>query len=426
VKSQQVRRLNVAREVEKLTQADVRRHIEAAIAGTYTDGAGLALKINANGAASWTLRYTLAGKQRERGLGSATTVDLKEARRRAKAAHAEVHDGKDVIAERRAERATAKPVPVTTFRAAAEACIANRAGKWDCPITPAQWAASLERYAYPVIGTKPVADVTLDDVDAILRQPARDDGDDPRPIWVSRMETANRVLMRLRMVLDYAIAKGWRPEGSNPARIDGPLQHRLPGRDKKVEHHAALPHSAIPSFMERLRARRGVAAKALEFLILSGGMRSDETRGTPWGEIDMAGRSWFVPGPRMKGREAHTVPLSDSAMALLEKVRADLPAEPAPSDLIFPGPTNRRLSDVALSKIARLCAPGVDLTVHGFRTSFRGWAAGKASWEACEHAIAHKVKGAPGAYIRPEGTLDERRRLLQMWGDYCDAVPAGL
>jgi integrase len=404
----------MARRIEQLKPADVRRLIEAREPGAYADGAGLYLRITATGAASWSLRY----RGRELGLGSTVAVTLAEARRKAKQARDEIDAataaGVDPVQQRKAARAPAAPAePAVTFQQAAEQCIGNRAGKWRNPITPKQWLASLARYAFPVIGGKAVASITKADVDAVLR-----------PIWATKMETASRVKMRLGVVLDYAAEMDWRGAGDNPAKYTpAAVEHRLGGRIKRVKNLASLPAEAIPGFVARLRQRGGMAARSVEFIVLTAA-RSMEARGATWAEIDLTAKLWRIPAARMKTHEEHLIPLSDASVALLETVRGNL-GKPAPSALIFPGPTGRPLSDVAISKIAKLCAP-VPVTVHGFRASFRGWAEDKASWAACEHCLAHKVKGVAGAYVRPEATLAARRVLLDAWADYCDGAPVPL
>jgi integrase len=401
----------MARTVEKLTQGEVDRLISEAAPGLFSDGGGLGLRIGANGAASWSYRYTLGGKGRERGLGSASVVKLPEARRLAVQAAAEIRSGRDVVAER---KAAAAPAPnVATFREAARQYIAKEQEGWRNPVHRAQWTATLERHVYPVIGDKPVSAITVADVVDVLA-----------PIWTETPETANRVASRIRLVLDMTIGLGWRT-AANPAALAA-LKHqpRLPKRSVKVEHHPALPYGAMPAFMVALRARGGTAARAVEWIVLTAA-RSMEARGATWGEIDLAARLWTIPADRMKGGREHVIPLSDAAMALLTDLRIEL-STLDPAALMFPSPTDAKapLSDVALSKITKLAA-GANITVHGFRSTFRDWAGDCTDFprEVAEAALAHVAGDSVEQAYRRGTALAKRRALMEAWGDYVDGVP---
>jgi integrase len=404
----------MSRRIEQLTQGEVDRLTTEAKPGLYADGGGLGLRINASGAASWTFRYTWEGKGRERGLGSAGKVTLKEARHLAALAGADVRAGKDVVADR---KAAAPPPTVRTFREVAGQYIAKEEGGWRNEVHKAQWRSTLENHVYPVIGAKGVDAITVDDVVDVLE-----------PIWVKTPETARRVASRIRLVLDMAIGRGWRT-AANPASL-AILKHqpRLPKRRVVVEHQAALPYSALPAFMVALRARGGRAAKAVEFVILTAA-RSMEARGATWGEIDLEAKTWTIPPKRMKGDKQHIVPLSDAAMALLEALRADLNlGVPDPTALLFPSPNNQLepLSDVAMSKIAKLCAIGVPLTIHGFRSTFRDWAGDCTAFprEVAEQALAHASGDKVEAAYRRGTALAKRRLLMDAWGNFADGLPA--
>lgn len=404
----------MAREIERLTQGEVDRLIAEAAPGLYADGAGLGLRINVSGAASWSYRYSLGGKARERGLGSASVVKLPEARRLAAQAGQEARSGRDVVSERKAAATPAPTVP--TFQEAARQYIQKEEGSWRNPIHRAQWKATLESHVYPVIGNTTVDAITVADVVDVLA-----------PIWTETPETANRVRARIMMVLDMAIGLGWRT-AANPAAL-AVLKHqpRLPKRRVVVEHHAALPYGAMSAFMEALRARGGTAAKAVEWIVLTA-VRSMEGRGATWGEVDLEARIWTLPASRMKGDREHVIPLSDAAMALLEALRDDLAgAKPDPTALIFPSPANAKepLSDVALSKIAKLAAAGADVTVHGFRSTFRDWAGDCTDFprEVAEQSLAHATGSAVEQAYRRGTALAKRRALMEAWGNYVDGVP---
>jgi integrase len=400
----------MARQIERLTQGEVDRLITKANPGLYTDGGGLGLKIGGNGSASWSFRYTLDGKARERGLGSASVVPIREARQQAAKAAQDARRGRDVVAER---KAAATPI-VATFQDAARQYIAMEEGGWRNPVHRAQWKATLEHHVYPVIGGKPVDAITVADVVDVLA-----------PIWTDTPETANRVAARIKLVLAMCIGLGWRT-AANPADLAVlKYQPRLPKRRVVVEHHAALPYAAMLEFMVRLRARGGTAARAVEWIVLTAS-RSMEARGATWGEIDLDARTWTIPASRMKAKKEHRVPLSDAAMALLTDLRIELAALD-PAALIFPSPNNplEPLSDVALSKITKLAA-GADVTVHGFRSTFRDWAGDCTAFprEVAEQALAHVTGGAVEQAYRRGTALAKRRALMEAWGDYMDGLPA--
>jgi integrase len=401
----------MARKIEKLTQGEVDRLITEAKPGLHADGAGLGLRINVNGAASWSYRYTFENKARERGLGPARVVTLKAARAAAIKAGQEVRAGVDVVAE---SKAAATPAPtVPTFRDAALQYIAKKEGKWRNPVHRAQWKSTLETHVYPAIGSKPVDQITVADVVAILS-----------PIWTKTPETANRVRARVAMVLDMAFGLGWRT-AANPAAL-AVLKHqpRLPDRRVVVEHHAALDYRNMPAFMTALRARGGTAARAVEWIVLTAA-RSSEARGATWAEVDLTARTWTIPAGRMKGNRPHVVPLSDAAMALL----SDMTTAHDPDALLFPSPMGAKqpLSDVALSKIAKLAA-GADITVHGFRSTFRDWAGDCTEFprEVAEQALAHVTGDAVEQAYRRGTALQKRRALLEQWGNFADGLPAGV
>lgn len=362
----------------------------------------------------WIFRYAFAGKRRDMGLGPYPAVSLAEARRKAEDARKTVAEGKDPVAEARAAAAAAGAIP--TFEEAAGRYIAAHLDTWRNPKHRQQWANTLATYAFPVIGKMSVADVAVGDVLKVLE-----------PIWKQKPETASRLRGRIETVIDWAIARDYRT-AENPARWRGRLQQLLPAKTKirRVEHHPALAWQEIGAFMAALRAQAGSAARALEFCILTAA-RSGEVRGATWAEIDFASAVWTVPGERMKAGREHRVPLSDAALELLHRLRANhreafgKTAMPAPDDFIFPGGRlGRHLSENAMTVLLERMGRG-DITGHGFRSTFRDWCAESTAYprEVAEAALAHTNKDrVESAYLRGDH-LEKRRRLMQDWATFC-------
>jgi integrase len=302
-----------------------------------------------------------------------------------------------------------------TFRNVAKAYLAAHEAGWRNPKHRAQWRATLDAYAMPHMGDLPVADVMTGHVMAALE-----------PIWTAKPETATRVRGRIEAVLDYAAARGWRT-GENPARWRGHVANLLPARGRlaRVVHHAALPWEDIAAFLTDLRGRAGMGARALDFTILTAS-RTNEALGARWQEIDLAEGVWTVPAERMKAGREHRVPLSDTALAIL---RALLPLRPADDDkgaaFVFPGARKGRpLSGMAMLMLLRRMERG-DLTAHGFRSSFRDWAAERTSYarEVAEEALAHTLRDKTEAAYRRGDLFEKRRRLMDDWAAFC-AKPA--
>lgn len=403
--------------------------------GRYSDGDGLHLYIGAAGRRSWVLRYRFGAKRRDMGLGDYPGVSLKEARDRAEAARAHLKAGRDPLDARRDAEAAGADARTRTFRAAAEALLTDKERGWRNPKHRAQWRATLETHVYPRLGDRPVASLTTDDVLAVLR-----------PVWERTPETGSRLRGRIEAVLDAAAASGWR-DGPNPARWKGHLATRLPkARSVRAQrHHPALPYAELGDFMDALRKREGVAAKALAFTILTVA-RTGEVRGMRWREVDFAESVWTVPGERMKAGRAHRVPLSPQAVAILT---AQLPADgskPKPSALVFPGErAGKPLSDMTLSAVVRRMnddaadpehpdapprwrdAEGRAVVPHGFRSTFRDWAGETRAEprEVVERCLAHTIKDkAEAAYARSD-LLERRRPLLAAWAAFCTTAAAG-
>ena len=365
---------------------------------------GLYLQVTSSGARSWILRATVGGKRRDMGLGGFPDVTLAFAREKAREARSKIEQGLDPILER--ERALsllrAEQAKSLSFEAACQALIDAKSDEWRNPKHRAQWAASLATYAYPTIGKLQVGDVGQAHILSILQ-----------PIWKEKTETATRLRGRIEQVLDWARVRGFR-EGENPARWRGHLDKLLPAPTKiaKVVHHKALPIDAMPGFMAQLRQRKGLSARALEFLVLTAA-RSGEVRGATWQEIDMEAAVWTVPAERMKAQKEHRVPLSPQALALL----AGMPRVEG-NDLVFPAPRGGQLSDMTLTNLMRRME--LDAVPHGMRSTFRDWAAERTHFprEVAEMALAHTIGNAVEAAYRRGDLFTKRAEMMKEWGDY--------
>lgn len=391
----------MARITNKLSALKVAR---LAKPGRYADGAGLYLQIGPGGSKSWLLRFMRDGKAREMGLGSVELVTLAEAREKVVHARRQLLEGVDPIEARRTARMRAAEavVPAVTFRKAAEAYIAAHAAGWRNVKHGAQWEATLKAYAYPVLGDLSVAAI---DTSLVMRC--------LEPIWGEKPETASRVRGRIEAVLNWASARGHR-HGENPARWRGHLDKLLPARSKvaRVTHHPALSYGEIPAFMAALRSHAGVAARALEFTILTAA-RTGEVIGAKVGEIDFSAKVWTIPGERMKAGREHRVPLSDRALQIAKTV-------PTNGVFLFAGTKNQALSNMAMLQLLKRMGHG-DLTVHGFRSTFRDWAAEQTGFsnEVAEAALAHVVGDKTEAAYRRGDLFEKRRRLMSAWAAYC-------
>jgi integrase len=398
----------VGRRIEKLTALAVARLKEP---GYYGDGAGLYLQVSKSGTKSWIFRFTFGGKQREMGLGALHTVTLANARESARQHRLTIRDGKDPLEARIADRldAALERARAMSFDDCAAAYIGAHRGGWKNAKHAAQWESTLATYARPVIGALPVADVDTALVVKVLE-----------PIWQSKTETATRLRGRIESILDWATVSKFRV-GENPARWRGHLDNLLadPGKMARVVHHAALPWHEIGAFMADLRQRQGVAARAVEFGILTAA-RSGEVRGARWSEIDLDSALWTVPATRMKGGREHRVPLSNTALAVLR-------AMPRVDDIVFPGQKHASmLSDMSLTAVLRRMDRG-DITMHGFRSTFRDWCAESVAnsfpREVCEHALAHSLPDKVEAAYRRGDLIEKRKVLMQVWADYCATLP---
>ena len=363
--------------------------------GRHGDGGTLYLCVKASGAKSWIQRITIDGRRHDIGLGSFPVVSLAKARERAFANRVAVADGRNPLADKIRAR-------TPTFREAAEKTIEANRPRWRNSKTDRNWTATLDRHAFPVLGSMRVDRIDREDVLRVLT-----------PLWTSRPEQARKLRRRIRATLAWCQAHGFVEHNIAGEVIDG----ALPAQPAVKQHLRSLPYREVADALATVHgSRASLAAKlCLHFTILTA-VRSGETRGANWSEIDLDAREWRIPATRMKAAVEHRVPLSDSALAVLEQA---LPLRDG-SDLVFPSPARRGrpLSDMALTKVLRDTGLSDRATVHGFRSSFRDWCAetGKPR-EIAEAALAHTVGGVEGAYFRSD-LFERRRRLMADWARY--------
>lgn len=400
---------------KKLANALTPLSVKNAKPGRHADGGGFQLLVKDSGARSWVYRYMIAGKSRDLGLGPAAgpgAISLADARDLAAALRLKVKAGTDPLAERQEAEARARAaeqaakVLGVTFRQAAETHIAANEGGWRNAKHRQQWENTLSSYAYPAIGDLPVSEIDTPHVLNILE-----------PIWKTKTETASRLRGRIETVLDSAKARGYR-QGENPARWRGHLAQILPARKKLSRgHHKAMAYEAIPAFLKDLREREAGAALALEFTILTAA-RTGEVLGATWAEVDLAKGVWTVPAERMKAGKEHRVPLCDRAVAILRSCQV------LGSEHVFVGAKGDQLSGMAMSMLLRRMKQ--DVTVHGFRSAFRDWAAERTSYahEVCEMALAHTIANKSEAAYRRGDLFEKRQRLMTDWAGYCASVVA--
>jgi integrase len=352
---------------------------------------------------SWTFRYRYLGRLRRMGLGSARLFTLSDVRKKVVAAQKLLADGIDPLTEKRAARRVAATVAgAPTFEKVAAEYIASRKGAWRDPVRAERWASSLKNHAAN-ISRLPVTDITTDDVLRALK-----------PIWTKKSDMAGKVRGRIENIIDYAVAKKYRPEGPNPASWKGPLGKLLPplSQVRTIVHHPSVPFAEVPALFARIRAVGGVTTNALGFVLLTA-VRSAEARLARWREFDLEAKTWTIPAERTKMNVEHIVPLTDEAIALLPK--------PGKADaLVFPGRTpGEPLSDATMLKALRnLRDDGA--TVHGLRASFRTWAAEATDYprEIAEAALGHRVgDDVERAYARTT-FFDKRRTLMEEWARF--------
>jgi integrase len=360
------------------------------------------------GTKSWIFRYTLDGKSREMGLGALHTVSLAEARGKAADCRKQLDADIDPLEARDAKKVAIalEAAKSITFAKCAESYIRTHKADWKNAKHADQWTNTIETYCGPIIGSLPVQAIDTGLVMKILE-----------PMWSEKPETATRLRGRIERVLDWAKVSKYR-SGENPARWRGHLDKLLPAlkKSKRVKHYAALPFNAIGEFIESLRAQEGVAGRALEFVILTAA-RTGEAISAKWEEIDLVAALWTIPGARMKAGREHRVPLSPAAVKLLQGLEAK-----RHEGFVFRGPNaDAPLSNMAMLELLKRMKR-TDLTVHGFRSTFRDWASELTNYptEMCEMALAHAVGDKVEAAYRRGDLFDKRRRLMADWARFCE------
>jgi len=367
--------------------------------GRVSDGAGLYLYVKKSGRKSWVFMWSKDGTRREMGLGGYPTISLGKAREIAQVQREIIAEGRDPLLLRRQSKEERKAL---TFGEAADHLIETLKSDWTNEKHRHQWRRTVTHYC-SAIRSISVKDIDTDDVLKVLK-----------PIWTTKEETARRLRSRIERILDYSTAHGWR-EGENPARWKGHLKDLLPKRDSsRRRNFAAMPYEAIPAFLQNLDAQEGVARLALEFTIHTAA-RTNETLGATWNEIDFDEGIWNIPAERMKGKQAHSVPLSGRSLEILAEAKAL-----RMSDYVFPGArANRPLSNMSMNMLIRRMSIE-NVTVHGFRSSFRDWCGDQTDFprEVAEAALAHKIGNKVEQAYRRRSALDKRRDLMLKWSDY--------
>ncbi|RQS74631.1 site-specific integrase [Burkholderia sp. Bp8977] len=376
--------------------------------GYLGDGGGLYLQVSPSLTKSWIFRFKLHGRSREMGLGPYPVLSLADARKRAEDCRRLLLDGVDPIEARKAGRLQQKlqAARSMTFADCASTYIAEFRDSWKNPKHAQQWENTIETYANPVIGKLPIQDVDTNLVVRILD-----------PIWKEKQETASRLRGRLEAILNWAKTRELRT-GENPARWRGHLENLLAkkSRARSVKHHPALPYEEIGAFIADLRQQEGIAALALEFTILTAA-RTGEVIGATFDEFDDEQRVWSVPAGRMKGERAHRVPLSLRAAQIVKELRSV-----HASSFLFPGRSlEKPLSNMAMLALLKRMGRG-DLTVHGFRSTFRDWSSELTGYprEVAEAALAHAVGDQVEAAYRRGDLFSKRRQMMEAWAKYCD------
>ena len=378
------------------------REVNTLPVGFHKDGGNLYLKVRDTGSRAWVFRYKLAGKAIEIGLSSVANRSLVQARELAGRMRTALTNGIDPATLVRVKRDTT----AMTFADYAAELIEAKRPSWRNAKHALQWTATLETYAYPSIGGKLPADISLADVKAILL-----------PMWATKTETATRLRQRIEAVIDYAIVHEGAHGRYNPARWKANLDMVLPAASKvtKRVHHAAADYAVVPGILSALRDKDFLSAYCLRFTILTAA-RSGEARGALWNEIDFASKTWTIPAARMKAGVLQRVPLCDEAMQVLTKMREWRMGD---SERVFMGERGGLLSDVAINKTLHSIAP--DVTVHGFRSSFRMWGAETTACPSAvlEAALAHVNPNEVEASYQRSDLFERRRELMQAWCNYC-------
>lgn len=390
--------------IRVLTALKIKQNLKP---GMYADGLGLYLKVRPGSSKSWIFRYRIGGKLRDMGLGPFHTVSLAEAREKAEVCRAIRLKGLDPLEERLKEQQakTIAAAEAITFEKCAENYIDSHKASWKNSKHADQWTATLQTYVYPVFKDRPVSAID----DALVLKVLQ-------PIWKDKTETASRIRGRIERILDWARVMKYRA-GDNPARWKGHLDHLLAKRSRvaTVVHHAALPIDETPNFIHILRQEETVVASAFEFCILNA-TRTSETLGMRWSEYDEQAQLWMVPAARMKAGRDHRIPLAQRSQLILAKMR-----ENRTGDFVFPGGVKERpLSTMAFLMLLRRLTR-TDITAHGFRSTFRDWAAERTDFtnEVVEMALAHTISNKVEAAYRRGDLFDKRRQLAEAWAAFC-------
>jgi integrase len=376
------------------------------VPGRYTDALikGLHIWVKPNGNKYWIFRYTHKSKQQNISLGSFPTTSISDARIKAQQAREELDKGVDLVATKNASKSP-KIAPKTDkvlFKEFAASCVQTKRAEWTNQKHGDQWEYTLKEFAYPVIGNKPIDEITMEDILQILE-----------PIWTTKTETASRLRGRLEWILASATTRKLRT-GINPALWRGYLQTILPtpNKIKKVKHHKALPYRSVPNLIADLREMDTMGALALEFLILNAS-RTGEVIGGLRSEIH--DDIWIIPANRMKAKKEHRVPLCSRSLEILEITRV----MDEGSKYLF-SKNGKKLTNMAMPMMLRRAK--IDATVHGFRSSFRDWVSEETNHpsEVAEMALAHVIGNKVEAAYRRKDLLEKRRLLLNDWEEYCD------
>lgn len=375
--------------------------------GVHRAGDGLYIRVTESGSKHWIHRFNLDGKAHWMGLGPYPEITLDQASDKALEARRHRLAGKNPIAERDAENSRKRGA--LTFQECADQYIASHRSGWKNPKHVNQWTNTIATYCGPIIGKLPVKQVDVAHIMRVLD-----------PIWATKAETASRVRGRIESILDWATVRGYR-EGDNPARWKGQLDHLLSkiSKVKRVTHHKALGYTQMAELMVSLRQVAGNGSKALEFAILTA-CRSGEVRFATWEEVNLKDNVWIIPAERMKAGKEHRIPLSDAALAVLDQMDQS-------TNLIFPGMTEgKALSDMSLSAALRRMGRD-DITVHGFRSTFRDWAAECTAYprEVAEMALAHTIGDKVEAAYRRGDLFAKRTRMMQEWANFCNQTQGG-
>jgi integrase len=379
--------------------------------GWHCDGRGLYLQVTAGTdglCRSWVFRYAAGGRERYMGLGPLADVTLAMAREKALEARRLRLEGIDPIEARRAAKAQKQvdAAKAKTFQECAEEFMRDNAREWTNAKHALEWRSTLVRYAYPVIGSLPVATI---DTPLVLKV--------VKPLWERVPTTAKRLLGRIENVLGWATVHHYR-QGDNPAAWSGLIEHALPAV-VKGEHHKALPYAEAPSFMAKLRQDSSVGSNCLQFIILTATRMGEAINATWDNEVNLAERTWTIPAARMKGGKPHKVPLSDAAIAILESMKAI-----KHSQHVFPGTKyrDRAIGENTVWRLAKDVAGDETVTVHGFRSAFRDWAAERTNFprEVAEMALAHAIPSAVEAAYRRGDLFEKRARLMAAWAEFCE------